>query len=120
MPAQSLILGSLRAEAAATRANLVTHVQHVEDQLNVPQRIRNEVSGHPLKWAAITLGTGYVALKLLPTVFRLVRKPLGAAVMQPLLATAATSAWPLVADYLKQKLVSSPMVPAFQRNGSAQ
>jgi len=116
MSSPSPTLNALRAEAAATRANLITNVQHVEDQLNVPKRIRNEVSEHPLKWAALGVGAGYVALKLLPTIFRLVRKPVGAALVQPLLASAATTALPLLSDYLKSRFHPLPLQLASTRS----
>lgn len=96
-------LTTLEAEVARTRAQLHHSVQQIEEEVNIPRRIRQEIGSHPLKWTAIGTGIALATLKVLPVVFKLARRPAGAFILRPLLATAATAAVPVIQDFMNQK-----------------
>jgi hypothetical protein len=80
---------TLRARLRQSRQRVSDSVETVSDRLDLPARIRQEVTAHPWRWAAIALIGGAVASRLLPVVFGVSRKVIGSRALKSLVATAA-------------------------------
>ena len=61
---------ALTSEVALSRTRIQRRMAELEEQLDVSQRVRNELSAHPFKWLALSAAGGFVASKLLPFAFR--------------------------------------------------
>jgi hypothetical protein len=98
---------------AASRSALHDSIEQIEDQLNVPKRIRQEVADHPLKWLALAAGVGYAGLRVVPLVLKLTRKTWISALLTPVVKTAAAAALPLAAETLSRALArrEAPVPP---------
>jgi len=111
-------VAELTANLNASRAALRHSVTEIEDRLNVPRRIREEVASHPLKWIALGAGVGFAALKAIPLVLRLTRKTWAGALISPLVQTAAAMALPVAADalhrFMNGRNQTPPPVPPFR------
>jgi hypothetical protein len=60
----------LRTQLQTSRWQLHDTIHHLEDRLNVPQRIKTTVAAHPIKWAAAALGVGVIAAVAVPWLVR--------------------------------------------------
>ena len=61
----------LRTELQASRWRMHDTMQRLEDQINLPRRLRTEVAAHPWGWVALTLGVGFIAATTVPWVLRI-------------------------------------------------
>lgn len=104
-------IAELTSRLHACRTALQHSVGEVEDRINVPRRIRDEIASNPLKWAAIGAGAGLAVLKLLPLALRLTRKTWAGALVSPLVQTAATMALPLVMESAQRFMQSRTAQP---------
>ena len=84
----------LRTQLQASRWQMHDNLQRLEDQLNVPRRIKSEVTEHPVKWAAIALGAGIVVAKVVPILMRASGKKWVTQMLAPALRLAFVSAIP--------------------------
>lgn len=104
-PEQNITL--LKAKLAASRARLDEAAHHVTAPLDVPARVRREVSAHPLKWAAVALLGGAVAAKVVvPVALKVLGRSTSQKLTRTLLATLAPAAVRLGAQALSTRFPS--------------
>lgn len=97
MVADRSSIQELRTRLEVSRWQVYDGLQRLEDRLNVPRRLQTECKEHLVKWAAVSLGAGFVAAKAAPVLLRLAGTPwklLRAAVVLglPVLATMKKAA----------------------------
>jgi hypothetical protein len=94
MAAHESDIQQLRTQLQASRWQLHDSLQQLEERFNVPQRIKNQVAEHPLKWAALAVGAGAVAASVVPLVLRRGRNQWLRSLLAPALRIAFVSALP--------------------------
>jgi hypothetical protein len=72
------------------------NIQKLEDHLNVPRRLRSELTAHPIKWAVLALALGIAATTALPLVARISRRSGLLRLLSPALRVGFMAALPLL------------------------
>jgi hypothetical protein len=98
----------LRTELQASRWRMHDTLRRLEDQINLPRHLKAEVTAHPWRWVALTLGLGFITGATAPWVLRItnssvVRRLPGLAVKMAIagvLATLQTRAFPRIGTTL--------------------
>jgi hypothetical protein len=101
----------LRAEAAAARAAIHHNGAALAHTLDVPTRVRQELTQHPLKWGAVALAGGLIAGKLLPVALKLVSRQASRQLTGTLLATVAPLALKAGVAALQARSLTPPPPP---------
>lgn len=70
MVAHGSNIQELRTQLQASRWQLHDTIQQLEDKLNVPRRIKNQVAEHPLTWVLLAVGAGMIAAGVVPLILR--------------------------------------------------
>lgn len=97
----------LRNRLQLSRWQIHDTFHQVEEQLNVPRRIKSEVAQHPVKWLALALGAGVVATKTLPLLMRAAQNRWLRQFITAGVRMAAVSALPLLAHARASRLLDA-------------
>ena len=66
MAARESDIQALRTQLQASRWQLHDTIHRLEDQLNVPRRVKTVIAAHPAKWLAVAAAAGLVAARATP------------------------------------------------------
>jgi hypothetical protein len=66
MAARESDIQALRNQLQASRWQLHDTIHRLEDQFNVPRRVKSVVAAHPMKWLALAAAMGLVAARATP------------------------------------------------------
>jgi hypothetical protein len=66
MAARESDIQALRTQLQASRWQLHDTIHRLEDQFNVPRRVKAVVAAHPVKWLALAVAGGLVAARAAP------------------------------------------------------
>lgn len=95
---------ALTSEVALSRTRIQRRMAELEEQLDVSQRVRNELSAHPFKWLALSAAGGFVASKLLPVAFRFARRSWVTSLLAPAARIAIAAAAPAIVDSISRRV----------------
>lgn len=102
----------LQARLAASRQRLTQDVGALADAVDVPSRVRREITSHPWKWALLAVAGGLVAARLAPLAIGLARSAASRKLLRSALAAAAPVAMRAGLNALAQRQVDfSPPPP---------
>ncbi|OAI56980.1 hypothetical protein AYO49_03135 [Verrucomicrobiaceae bacterium SCGC AG-212-N21] len=82
-------------------------IQHLEDKLNVPRRVKRQLSEHPLKWVIPAVGAGVIAASVVPLMLRAGSKGWVRDLLTPVLRIAIVTGLPRLM-HLRESEVSNP------------
>jgi hypothetical protein len=109
MVAHEPSIQELRTQLQASRWQLHDTIQHLEDRLNVPRRIKSQMAEHPFKWVILAVGAGVIAASVAPRILRAGGKGWIRSLVTPVLRIAIVTALPKLMHFRVSE-VSPPKV----------